>query len=159
MPRWARRLRGPLLIAAVVVLVDQVTKHWALNALVDRDIEVVGSLRFNLAFNTGMAFSSGEGLGPWIAVLAVAVVAFLLRTVARDGATVLQAVAIGLLAGGAIGNLSDRLFRGDRWLRGAVVDFIDVQWWPIFNVADCGIVIGAVLLVIAVLFTAEERAT
>lgn len=157
MPLWARRLRGPLLIAAVVVAADQVTKHWALNALADRDIDVVGSLRFNLAFNTGMAFSSGEGLGPWIAVLAVAVVGFLVRTVAREGATRPQALAVGLLTGGAIGNLADRLLRGEGWLRGAVVDFIDVQWWPIFNIADCAIVVGAVTLLAVVLFGAPER--
>ena len=61
-----RRLRGALLIAAAVVLVDQLTKHWAVNALADGDIDLVGSLRFNLAFNTVMAFSQGTGVGPVI---------------------------------------------------------------------------------------------
>ena len=67
-----------MLIAAVVVLVDQLTKQWALNALADRNIDVVGSLRFNLAFNTGMAFSQGTGLGPIIGIVALVVVVGLL---------------------------------------------------------------------------------
>jgi signal peptidase II len=63
----------------------------------------------------------------------------------------LAEVGAGLLIGGAVGNLVDRLFRGDAWMRGAVVDFIDMQWWPIFNIADMGVTIGAVLFAIAAL--------
>src|SRR5918993_5595918 len=69
-----RRLRGALLIAAGVVLLDQLSKHWAINALADGDIHVLGSLQFNLAFNTGMAFSTGTGVGPVIGVVALLVV-------------------------------------------------------------------------------------
>ena len=57
-------------------------------------------------------------------------------------------VAIGLVVGGAIGNIIDRLFRGDGWFRGAVVDFIDPQWFPIFNVADIGVTVGGFMLVL-----------
>jgi len=57
------------------------------------------------------------------------------------------AVALGLVLGGAFGNLIDRLCRDPGFLRGAVVDFIDLQWWPVFNVADASVVGGAVLLV------------
>ena len=60
-------------------------------------------------------------------------------------------VAVGLVIGGSIGNVLDRLFRGEGWLRGQVVDFIDLQWWPIFNVADMAIVVGGVLLVVSTL--------
>jgi signal peptidase II len=135
------------LIAVTIVVVDQATKHWALNALGDgRTIDIVGSLRFNLAFNTGMAFARGQGLGPIIAVIGVLVVAYLLIGLRRD--TRSGSVFVGMVAGGAAGNIVDRLFRGDGWLQGAVVDFIDLQWWPIFNVADAAIVVGAGALVV-----------
>jgi signal peptidase II len=78
------------------------------------------------------------------------VVLVLASTSARLG-TRLAEVGAGLLIGGAVGNLVDRLFRGEAWMRGAVVDFIDMQWWPIFNIADMGVTIGAVLFAIAAL--------
>ena len=138
-------LRGSLAIAAVVVLVDQLTKEWALNALADGPIDVVWTLRFNLAFNKGMAFSQGRGLGPIIGVVALFVIVALLVSVGRSSSRVYP-LAVGLIIGGALGNLIDRLFRDPGWLRGAVVDFIDLQWWPIFNVADIGITVGGALL-------------
>lgn len=145
------------LIAVAIVVVDQATKHWALNALGGgRTIDILGSLRFNLAFNTGMAFAKGQGIGPIIAVVGVIVVAYLLVGLRRD--TKPGAAFVGLVAGGAAGNIVDRLFRGDGWLHGAVVDFIDVQWWPIFNVADAAIVIGAGALVIASLMPEKSSA-
>ena len=146
-----RRLRLVAVVALTVLVLDQASKHWALNALADgRVIEVVGSLQFNLFFNRGVAFSLGSdsGLGPWISVLAVIVVVGV-----SFGATSrfpLGAVASGLISGGAAGNLIDRAFRGDDgFLHGAVIDFIDLQWWPVFNIADSAIVVGAMLLVIA----------
>ena len=146
-----RRLRLVGTVALLVVVADQLSKHWALNALQDgRVVEVVGSLQFNLFFNRGVAFSLGSerGLGPWISVLAVLVVVGI-----SFGATSrfpLGAVASGLISGGAAGNLIDRAFRGDEgFLHGAVVDFIDLQWWPVFNIADAAIVVGAGLLVVA----------
>jgi signal peptidase II len=143
-----RALRWPLAIAAVVVVVDQLTKHWALNALDDgRVIDLVGSLRFNLAFNTGMAFSQGEGIGRIVPILAISVVAALLMAVGRSSSRWFS-VGVGLIVGGSLSNVIDRLFRGDGWFDGAVVDFIDVQWWPVFNIADAAIVVGAVLLLI-----------
>lgn len=145
------------LIAVAIVVADQATKHWALNALGDgRTIDIVGSLRFNLAFNTGMAFAKGQGIGPIIAVVGVIVVAYLLVGLRRD--TKPGAVLVGMVAGGAAGNIVDRLFRGDAWLRGAVVDFIDLQWWPIFNIADAAIVLGAGALVIASLLPEKSAA-
>ena len=133
--------------AAIVVVVDQLTKAWAVNRLsAGRIIDVVGSLRFNLAFNQGAAFSVGDGwnLGPWIAVLALVVVSILVFTgpTARGR---FGAIAIGLVAGGALGNLLDRAFRsGSGFMGGRVIDWIDVQWWPVFNVADSAVCIGAV---------------
>ena len=135
-------------IALAIVVVDQLTKHWALNRLSGgRVIDIVGSLRFNLSFNSGMAFSQGKGLGPLIAIVGVVVVAYLLVGLRRD--TRSGAALVGFVAGGAAGNIVDRAFRGDAWLRGSVVDFIDLQWWPIFNVADAAICVGGVLLVLS----------
>ncbi len=142
----SRRLWG---LIAVIVASDQLTKHWALNRLSDnRVIDLVGSLRFKLAFNKGMAFSQATGAGPIIGALGFVVVIVIVVWLRRS-AQGAAAIAAGLIVGGAIGNLADRLLRGDAWLRGAVVDFIDVQWWPVFNVADAAISIGAVLMVVA----------
>ena len=137
-----------ILIASIVVA-DQLTKHWALNRLSgDRTIDLVGSLRFNLAFNRGMAFSQATGAGPVIGALGFVIVIVIVLWLRRS-ATGVAAVAAGMIVGGAIGNLIDRLFRGEGWLRGAVVDFIDLQWFPIFNIADSAISIGAVLMILA----------
>lgn len=135
--------------AALVFALDQLSKHWALGALDDRNIDLVGSLRLNLAFNTGAAFSGGSGFGPVIAVLVTVIVVVLVVQRHKVIHTALGTVAVGMIAGGALGNLADRLFRtGDGFLAGAVVDFIDLQWWPIFNIADAAVVVGGVLLVI-----------
>lgn len=136
------------LIVAVVVIIDQLTKHWAVNALVDRDVDVVWTLRFHLSFNTGMAFSRGQSLGPIIGVVSLVVVVVLLMSLRRQRGR-LTSIAVGLIVGGAIGNVIDRLFRQSGWLRGGVVDFIDFQWFPIFNVADMGVTIGGAILVLA----------
>jgi len=137
------------LLIAVIVVVDQLTKHWALNRLSGgRTIDIIGSLRFNLAFNRGMAFSQATGAGPIIGALAFVIIIVIVLWMRRS-ATGVSAVAAGLIVGGALGNLVDRLFRNDAWLRGAVVDFVDLQWFPIFNVADSCITIGAALMVLA----------
>jgi signal peptidase II len=136
-------------LIAVIVVVDQLTKHWALNRLSGgRTIDIIGSLRFNLAFNKGMAFSQATGAGPVIGALAFVIVIAVVLWIRRS-ATGLAAFAAGMIVGGAIGNLIDRLFRNDAWLRGAVVDFIDLQWFPVFNIADSCITVGAVLMVFA----------
>jgi signal peptidase II len=143
-------------VTAALVVADQLSKHWALGRLSGgRVVDVVGSLRFRLTYNTGTAFSLGSGrnLGPLIAVLALGVVAWLLWS--GHSRTRLGALAAGLVAGGAVGNLVDRAVRSGPYgadagfMGGAVVDFVDLQWWPVFNVADAGIVVGALLLVVA----------
>ena len=143
--------RMSLLISAVIVLLDQVSKAWALRDLADgRIIHVVWTMQFNLTYNRGMAFSRGTGIGPIIGVIGLVVVALLLLSLRRaDNA--LTRVATGLIIGGAVGNILDRLFRGSGWMRGAVIDFIDFQWWPVFNVADMAIMIGAATMMVAML--------
>jgi len=135
-------------VALFVVIADQLTKHWAVNELVDRDIDIFWTLRLNLAYNTGMAFSRGEDLGPIIGVVALVVVVVLLLSLKRQPGR-LTDVAVGMIVGGAVGNVIDRLFRQDAWFRGGVVDFIDFQWFPIFNIADIGVTVGGALLVLA----------
>ena len=140
-----------LLIAAVCVAVDQITKHWALNSLADGHVvHVVWTLQFNLAFNGGMAFGRGQGWGPVIGVVATVVVVGLLVSM-RQGSGRLSTVAVGLIVGGALGNIVDRLLREDGWFRGRVVDYIDFQWFPIFNVADICINVGGALLILGYL--------
>jgi signal peptidase II len=133
----------------LVVLVDQLTKHWALNELRDGPIHVVWTLQFNLSFNSGMAFSKGQGFGPLISVVAVVVITALLVSLGRSG-SFFNTVCVGLVIGGALGNVSDRVFRagGAGFLKGRVIDFIDFRWWPIFNVADMAITVGGILLVL-----------
>lgn len=148
------RYRLALLIAIVIVVADQLTKEWALAGLNEpgETFDLFWKLRFRLIYNTGAAFSSGSGAGPLIGVLVILVAAgllFMIRRVKSRGIVAL----LGLVLGGAIGNLLDRLFRGnpigeDGFLRGAVVDFVDVQFWPVFNVADMAVVVGALALVV-----------
>ncbi|MFM8266280.1 MAG: signal peptidase II [Acidimicrobiia bacterium] len=150
-------VRRPWLVIAAIVIADQLTKHWALNRLSGgRTIDLVGSLRFNLAFNKGMAFSQATGAGPVIGALGLVIVIVVVSWMRRS-ARGAAAVAARLIVGGAIGNLVDRLFRGDAWLRGAVVDFVDLQWFPVFNLADSAITIGAATMVIAALLQPNEH--
>ena len=143
-------------VAVAVVVVDQLTKWWAVRTLDDRDIDIFWTLRFHLSYNTGMAFSRGQDWGPLIGAVALVIVVVLLLSVKRTASS-LSEVTVGLIIGGAIGNIIDRLVRDPGWLRGGVVDFIDFQWFPIFNVADMAITIGGALLILTS-YLASRRA-
>jgi signal peptidase II len=135
-----------VLIAGVIV-VDQLTKHWSLTALnASKTIKIFWTLQLNLVFNSGMAFSQGQGVGRVIGVLALGVVIGLLMSL-RKPMSLMTIIGTGLLVGGACGNILDRMFRGNGWMSGAVVDFIDLQWFPVFNVADSAVTIGAGFLI------------
>ncbi len=150
------RLRFSIALALLVVTLDQWSKHWALNALGNgRSRHVIWTLQWNLTFNSGMAFSRAQGVGPYIGVVALVVIVVMLLSLRRDGGVV-STIAVGLVVGGAIGNIADRLFRGRAWLHGSVIDFIDFRWWPIFNVADMGVTIGGSLLVLSALFQSRK---
>ena len=153
-----RAWRTPVAIAVAVVIVDQLTKHWAVSSLgTDREIDLFWTLRLNLAFNNGMAFGQGQGFGPIIGVVATVVIVYLLVSL-RNEASRISTVGMGLLIGGAAGNLIDRLLRGDGgFLRGAVVDFIDFQWFPIFNIADIAVNVGAALLILGSILSARSH--
>ena len=140
-------------IVVVVVLVDQLTKVWAVENLAAGPRSVIGdTIELRLARNTGGAFSLFGSFTPLLAIVAVVVAVLLVRAVrqARDG---LLVVALSLVLGGAIGNLVDRVFRAPGFLRGAVVDFVGVSEFPTFNVADSAITVGGILLVVWALRT------
>jgi signal peptidase II len=147
-PSLTRSPAGPLAVAAVIVVLDQLTKIWAVSALSDGPVEVIGTiLQFRLTRNPGGAFSLLTGLTPVLAVLAVVMVVYIVRTTRRT-ADAVMAYSLGLVLGGAVGNLVDRMVRSPGFLRGEVVDFIKVPNWPTFNVADCAITVGVILIAI-----------
>jgi signal peptidase II len=152
--RVRARVRTAWIVAAVsaIVLLDQLTKAWAVEALADGPKSVIGdTVTLELARNSGGAFSRFRGYTPVLAVLAVGITIFLARAVRRatDRWTL---VGLVLVLGGALGNLCDRFARSPGFLRGHVVDFVSVGWWPLFNVADSCVTVGAVLLVVRTLF-------
>ena len=154
--RTEQALISPLAlgVAAVAVTVDHATKWWALNELDDRNIDIIGSFRLNLVHNDGGAFGLGGRYGFVFGIAAIAAVLFIVRIGGAFASRTAQ-VGIGLVLAGAVGNLLDRVFRaGEGFLGGDVVDLFDLQWWPVFNVADVCLYVGAGLLV---LFGGRER--
>ena len=137
-------------VGAVVLLIDQVTKAWAVSELEGgRTIELFWTLQFRLVRNDGAAFSLGSGMTQLIAVAAIAITVAVLWFARGLGHQPKVIAALGLVLGGAVGNIIDRLFReGDGFLGGYVIDFIDFQWYPVFNVADMGVVCGGILVVL-----------
>ena len=143
----------------LVLALDQVSKWWILTDVMNppRIIEITPFFNIVLAWNRGVSFGMFAGdsaWGPWLltglaGVIVIALAVWLWRTPSR-----LSVAALGLIIGGAVGNVVDRLNHG------AVVDFLDVHaagWhWPAFNVADSAICVGAAILVLESLFTRDE---
>ena len=153
-PAPRRLLWLVLVVAAVVVLLDQLTKYWAATSIRERiesgegAIEIVGSLlKFTYAENTGAAFSIGTGFTWIFTSVAIVVVIVIIRTASRL-TNPAWAIALGGLLGGSLGNLIDRMTRDPGPFRGYVVDFIQVPNFPIFNVADMAIVGSSILMVV-----------
>lgn len=134
-------------VAAAVVLADQLSKWWALDRLVDGPVHVLWRLDLALTLNTGSAFSLFRGATIVIVIVALGLVAVLVAMVWR-APTLGRAAVLGLILGGALGNLSDRFFRAEH---GAVVDFIEFHGWPTFNVADACVTVGCILFAISLL--------
>ncbi len=148
--------------AALVLLADQLSKQWVVHTLPEyTTVDVIPWLKPILSFtyvhNTGVAFGLFPQLGGVFTLLSAAVIVALLifyRTIPVDELWI--HLALGLMTGGALGNLLDRL------LRGSVVDFLDfnfwpLQSWPIFNVADSAVVVGTTILVLDSLFAMKEE--
>ncbi|MFC4561429.1 signal peptidase II [Nocardiopsis mangrovi] len=138
-----------LLVAAVAIAADFATKEIALARLAPgMSVPVVGELlQFTLVFNTGAAFSIGSDV-PWVFFLIASCVVVYILVIARRLRSLGWAVALGLILGGASGNLIDRVMRPPAPFHGAVVDWIHLPNWPVFNLADSCIVVGGVLAVI-----------
>lgn len=161
MTRFAAPQRLAVALIAVVIAADQITKAWLYDVLVRsgrRDIVVLPFFNLVTVWNHGVSFgmfNNGSGASTWAFVgLALAIVAALAVWVAR-AERMLPAVALGLVIGGAIGNVVDRVRLG------AVFDFLDFHalgWhWPAFNVADSAITIGVALLLLDSLFGGAEQ--
>lgn len=149
-PRWWTTPAAIMsAVAAVVFAIDHLTKWWALNGLDPHEpTHLFWTVQLNLVFNRGASFSIGESFGWVFGVMAIIVVGVLLRTGVAVTSRLSQ-VGTGLIVGGALGNLADRLFRADDgFLSGAVVDFVDFQWWPVWNIADAAILVGGGLVVL-----------
>jgi signal peptidase II len=135
----------PFFVAAfLIVALDQVTKHLAVSRLDDGHVVDVidGILTFRLTYNPGGAFGLGQDQ-PWFFLIASMVIAVAVIVLARRVDDPRWVLPLGLVLGGGVGNLIDRVFRSPG---GRVVDFIDLQVWPLFNVADSAIVVGVMLL-------------
>jgi signal peptidase II len=135
-------------VAIAAYALDRVTKVWAESRLPSHPVDVVpGVLTLRFTTNSGGAFSIGQS-APWFFVgVSAIVVLVILATSFRHGSRLVGA-ALGLVLGGAVGNLTDRAIRGPGF-GGRVVDFIDLHVWPVFNLADSAIVVGAILLALA----------
>lgn len=135
-------------VALVAFVADQLAKEWALVALEDRSIPVLGDwFSFHLVFNPGAAFGTGTRY-TWVfsclALVAMAVVLWLSRRLGSP----LWSLGLGLLLGGVAGNFADRLFRAPGPMHGHVIDFLMLPNWPVFNIADVCINVAAGVIIL-----------
>lgn len=148
-----------MVVIVAVVCLDQWSKSWAERALANGPRHVFGPVELVLTYNRGAAFSLGSQAAPAVEVLAVVLAALVLwqsgrLAVARAGWALV--IGSGLLSGGALSNLADRALGAHR---GAVVDFIQVAtWWPVFNVADIAITLGALSVVVGAVLSGHGAA-
>jgi signal peptidase II len=139
-----------LLVAAVVVAFDQITKAWALHSIPPGTaVDVIpGVLRLKVYENQGVAFSMFQNAGT-ILVIAIIIAVVVILFALRSSESWWQSITLGLVLGGAVGNLVDRFARGSGFLNGRVVDWIEPSFFATFNVADASITMGVILLLIA----------
>ena len=135
-------------VAGLVVIIDSATKRWAATALRDEPQTVIpGVLSFRFTENPGAAFSMFQNAGPFLGVAAVIAVGLIGASLARPR-PLYEVVGFGMIIGGALGNLIDRLARGEGFLDGHVIDWIQLPNFPTFNVADSSISLAVALLII-----------
>jgi signal peptidase II len=147
--RRGRRLLAVYGTAAAVLALDQLIKHLVVSNLAGGPpVDVIGSfVQLRYTTNSGGAFSLLTGAPLFFGVMAIVIIGGIVYA-SRRTQPLSMLVVLGLILGGALGNLSDRLFRDDGMLRGEVVDFVKVGIWPVFNLADSCIVVGGLLLAI-----------
>jgi len=156
-PEHPRRVVLLAVIALSVIALDLITKIIAVALLTPGESPRIlgGLVYFSLIRNPGAAFSMATGMTWLLALVAIGVVVVIIRMAPRLRSTA-WAISLGLVLGGACGNLIDRIFRSPGFLQGHVVDFVSVfgpnaQYFPVFNVADSAITIGGISLVITAL--------
>lgn len=130
--------------AIVVVIIDQVTKSMAQADLSNHGVHLIGPLSLQLLYNSGIAFSLGTGDTALATTIEVIVLLGLLIYV-RKIKSFTTAIGFGLVIGGALGNIADRVFRHNN---GAVIDFIHTGFWPTFNLADTAVVVGIAVILL-----------
>jgi signal peptidase II len=147
--RSRRRVRLLLAVASVVLLLDIVSKVLAVRLLTPgQPVPIIGdTVTWTLVRNSGAAFSMATSY-TWVLTLIATGVVIGIIWMGRRLVSPWWAVGLGMILGGAMGNLVDRFFRSPGPLRGHVVDFLSIGWWPVFNVADPSVVGGAILLVV-----------
>ncbi|CAL9401838.1 Lipoprotein signal peptidase [Nocardiopsis dassonvillei] len=143
-----RRYLLLVLVALAAIGVDLLTKEAVLAAFREGErLDVIGEIvQFTLVYNTGAAFSMGTD-HTWVFTTIASIVVLVIAYIGLRVRSVWWAVTLGLMMGGAAGNLVDRIFREPEPFHGAVVDFIKVMDFPVFNVADSCVVVGACLVV------------
>ncbi|MGW3229635.1 signal peptidase II [Kitasatospora sp. NPDC001095] len=148
-PKGPRRVGVLLVVAVLAFLIDLGSKLLVVARLENHAaIKVIGDVAtFQVIRNSGAAFGMGQALTVVFTMIASAVIVVIWR-IARRLYSLPWAIALGLLLGGALGNLTDRLFRAPGVFRGHVVDFISVQHFAVFNLADSAIVCGGILVVL-----------
>src|SRR5579862_3639685 len=149
-PGPPRRVRLLLAVATFVILADVISKAIAVSHIREySQIHLIGNLlMLTLTRNGGAAFNlGGTGMTIVFTAIAASVIAYILRASRNLGSTG-WAITLGLLLGGATGNLVDRIFRAPGFLRGDVIDWIQLPHWPVFNIADSSIVCAGVLVVL-----------
>lgn len=143
-----KRYGTALGVAAAVIGADLLTKWYAANNFVGSRVEVIPNfLEFTYTENPGAAFSLFQNGGAIIGVIAIGVAGFILGAL-RAPRPQFEVVALGMVLGGALGNVIDRIARGDGLLDGKVIDWIDLWWIPTFNIADASVVVAVALLLI-----------
>lgn len=157
-PGPGRPLRTVLVLSAVVIAADQGTKLWALSRLAGHAVISLpgGLLSLQLDSNPGAAFSFGSG-STWIFTLFAAATLIIIPWLATRTRYRSQAIALGLLLGGATANLLDRLLRPPGFGAGRVVDFIDYHGWFTGNVADIALAVGCGILIVASMTASGRR--
>lgn len=160
MQRW----RTLLSVAWLIWILDLATKAWAVSQLANREpVKILGSF-FQLTFvrNSGAAFSFASNATLFLSLFGIIValgVIYFAPKISSKG----WSVVLGLVLGGVLGNLMDRIFREPSFLRGHVIDWMQLPHWPIFNIADSAIVVAAGLAMILTarnispIFTKESR--
>ena len=135
-------------VAAVVVALDMLTKRWAANAFRDEaQVVIPGILTFRFTENPGAAFSMFRNAGPFLGLAAVVAVGFIGASLAKPRPRY-EVVGFGMIIGGALGNLIDRIARGEGFLDGHVIDWVQLPNFPTFNVADSSISVAVAVLLI-----------